>query len=127
LGATGAQIVPLVSVRGAPGLPAVNTIEVGADSRQSVLMLDPGLADYSHYRATVHRLAAGTEPVQVWQVDRLQPGYEEMLALAVSSELLEPGEYRVTIEGWREEWTPGHAFETVDTVAFRVVQSSASP
>jgi hypothetical protein len=108
-------------------MAAVNTIEVGDQGQQSVLMLDPGFANYSHYRATVHRLATGAEPVQVWQVDRLQPGYEEMLALAVSSELLEPGDYRVTIEGWRDEWPSDKPFETVDTVEFRVVQSSANP
>lgn len=123
--ATAAQIVPLVSVRSAPGTSSVNTIEIGADGRHSVLMLDPGFEDYSHYRATVRRVTPGADPVRVWQIDRLRPGYEEMLALAVSSDLLEPGEYRVTIEGWRDEWSSDHAFETVDTVPFRVVQTPA--
>lgn len=125
--ATTAQIVPLVSVRGTAGSQTVNTIQVGDGDRQFVLMIDPGFDNYSHYRATVNRLNSATAPVQVWQADGLQPGYEEMLALAISSNLLEPGEYRVVVEAWRDEWSSDHAFEPVDTLAFRVVRAAANP
>jgi hypothetical protein len=118
------QIVPLVSVRGAPGDPSVNTLRIGAGNEQMVLMLDPGFEQYSHYRASVFRLQAGSEPAQVMQVDGLQPGYEEMLALALSARALVPGDYQVTIEGWREEWPADHAFDRIDTVPLRVVAPS---
>jgi len=121
---TSTQIVPLVSVRGAPGNQSVNTLRIDERNEQTVLMLDPGFEQYAHYRATVYRLQAGAEPTQVVQVDGLQPGYEEMLALALSSRVLEPGDYQVTIEGWRDEWPAGHAFKRIDTVPLRVVRSS---
>jgi hypothetical protein len=121
---TSTQIVPLVSVRGAPGDRSVNTVRIGERNEQTVLMLDPGFDQYARYRATVYRLQAGAEPTQVIQVDDLRPGYEEMLALALSSRVLEPGDYQVTIEGWRDEWPADHAFERIDMVPLRVVSPS---
>lgn len=115
------QIVPLVTVRGAPGDQAVNTLRVAKGNEQTVLMLDPGFEPYTHYRATIYRLKAGKEPARVVQVDGLKPGYEEMLALSLSSRGWQPGDYEVAIEGWRGEWPAGHAFDLIDTVPLRVV------
>lgn len=118
------RIVPLVSVRGAAPDPSVNTLHAGAGDQQTVLMLDPGFEPYSRYRVTVHRLDAAAEPALVVQVGGLQPGYEEMLALALPPRMLEPGEYRVTIEGWRDEWPADHAFDRIDSVPLRVLPSA---
>jgi len=115
------QIVPLVTVRGAPGDQSVNTLRVAEGNEQAVLLLDPGFEQYTHYRATIYRLAAGKEPARVVQVDDRKPGYEEMLALSLSSRGWQPGDYEVAIEGWRGEWPAGHAFDLVDTVPLRVV------
>lgn len=115
-----AQIVPLVSVRSAAS-QTVNTVYVSDGQGQSVLMLDPGFEPFSHFRATISRLQGDEESEQVLQVDGLQPGYEEMLALALSGNVLESGDYEVVIEGWQDEWSPDHAFTEIDTVPFRVV------
>lgn len=118
------RIVPLVSVRGTAPDPSVNTLRAGAGDEQTVLMLDPGFEPYSRYRVTVQRMEAGAEPSRVLQVDGLQPGYEEMLALALAPRMLEPGEYRVTIEGWRDEWPADHAFDRIDSLPLRVLPSA---
>jgi hypothetical protein len=118
------RIVPLVSVRSAPGTPSANTIHVGAQNQQMVLMLDPGFEEYARYRVTIDRLQAGAEPARVMQVDGLQPGYEEMLALALSPGVLEPGDYRVEIEGWRDEWPADHAFDPIESLPLRVLPPS---
>jgi len=115
------QIVPLITVRGAPGDQAVNTLRVAEGNEQTVLMLDPGFEPYTHYRATIYRLDAANRPTRVVQVDGLTPGYEEMLALSLTSRGWKPGDYEVAIEGWRDEWPAGHAFDLVDTVPLRVV------
>lgn len=117
------QILPLVTVRGAPGAQSVNALKVADGNVQTVLMLDPGFEQYTHYRATIYRLEAGKEPTRVVQVDGLKPGYEEMLALSLSSRGWKPGDYEVAIEGWRDEWPAGHAFDLIDTVPLRVVSS----
>jgi len=117
------QIVPLVTVRGAPGDQAVNTLKIAQGNEQTVLMLDPGFEPYTRYRATIYRIEAGNEPARVVQVDGLTPGYEEMLALSLSSRGWKPGDYEVAIEGWRDEWPAGHAFDLVDTIPLRVVPS----
>lgn len=115
------QILPLVTVRGAPGDQAVNTLRLAEGNEQTVLMLDPGFEPYAHYRATIYRLEAGDGPTPVVRVDGLEPGYEDMLALSLSSRGWKPGDYEVAIEGWRDEWPAGHAFDLVDTVPLRVV------
>lgn len=84
-------------------------------------MLDPGFERFSHFRATINRLQGNEEAEQVLRVDGLKPGYEEMLALALSGNVLEPGDYEVVIEGWQDEWSQDHAFTEIDTVPFRVV------
>lgn len=121
---TSTQIVPLVSVRSAPGSQSVNTVQVGEGSGQTVLMLDPGFDPYTRYRVTVFRLQPGADAMQVAQVDGLKPGYEEMLALALSPDVLEAGNYQVTIEGRRDEWPDDRAFDRIDTLPLRVVSSS---
>ena len=114
------QIVPLISVRGAPGSQSVNTLRIGEGNEQAVLMLDPGFEQYAHYRATIYRLSPGKEPAQVVRVDKLQPGYEEMLALSLSFRGWKPGNYEVNIEGGRDEWPADRAFDLIDTVPLKV-------
>jgi len=115
------QIVPVISVRGIPGGDPINTLFLGAAEQQFVLMLDPGLDAYSSFRATVYRKEAAGEQSKVWQVDGMTPGYEDMLAFGLPGSVLAPGDFEIRLEGWRDEWLPGHAFDAVDSVTFRVL------
>lgn len=121
--ATGAQIVPLVTVRGTPGADPVNTIELGPDHGTFVLMLDPGFETYSYFRATLLPMGSVSAKDVVFQADRLTPGYEEMLALSVPASLLTPGDFEVRVEGWRQEWPPDHAFDSIGVMTLRVVSA----
>ena len=107
-----AEIVPLVTTRGT----SLNTITLDDPARHYVLMLDPGFEAFASHRATVYRLETGAQAQLVWQVDRLQPGYEDMLALSLPGAVLAPGRYEITIEGLPEG--TGQSYEQIGTVAF---------
>ena len=113
------EIIPLVSVRGVAG-SELNTLPLGDAPKQFVMMLDPGFEFYSHYRATVYRLDPAEESAMLWQVDKMLPGYEDMLALGVPSSVLSPGDYEIQLEGWQDEWTADHAFDQIDTKTFKI-------
>ena len=115
------EIVPLVSVRGMTGGEPVNTLQLAGDEKQFVLMLDPGFETYAHIRATVFQLKPGDEPVQLWQVDNMTPGFEDMLALSLPGSVLEPGDYQIRLEGWQDEWPVDHSFEPIRTVYFTCI------
>ena len=83
-------------------------------------MLDPGFEDYSHYRATVYRKERGGADTLLWQVDEMTPGYEDMLALSVPASLLEPGDFEISVEGWRENWPEARAYDRINTLSLRV-------
>lgn len=123
---TSTQILPVVSVRGTTRDPAVNVLWLGEAGQQFVLMVDPGFEAYSHYRATVSRADTAGKPTPTWQVDGLLPGYEDMLALAIPGSALSPGTYHLEIEGWRDEWPTGHAFEPVDRLTVKVRAAEAA-
>lgn len=122
-GAVPAQIVPLVSVRGLPGGEPVNTIRLDSDTHTYVLMLDPGFEPYTHYRTSVFEAGAGSTGDPILEANHLTPGYEDMLALSIPAVVLEPGEFDIHIEGWREEWPPEHAFAPVDVLTLRVLRA----
>ena len=63
-------------------------------------LVDPGFEPYSHFRASVIRLEDGSAQKTVFQLDKLQPDYEDMLALGVPASRLTPGDYEVRVEGW---------------------------
>jgi hypothetical protein len=116
------QITPLVSVRGAGSDPSINTIRLGDKQQNHVMMIDPGFGAYSHYRTTVYRQGSSGPAARIWQVDEMQPGYEDMLALSLPGLILEPGSFEVRVEGWRSEWPTGHDLELVDTVTFNCIE-----
>jgi len=115
------EILPLVSVRGAMSGEAVNTLRLGDAQQQFILMLDPGFESYASIRATVFRLDPKRAPVQVWQVDNMQPGYEDMLALSLPGSILESGDYEIRLEGWQDQWPAGHAFDPIRTIYFTCI------
>ncbi|MBT8047536.1 MAG: hypothetical protein HKN57_07295 [Xanthomonadales bacterium] len=115
------EIIPLVTVRSASD-SGLNTLVLGDSARQFVMMLDPGFESFSHYRATVYQLKRTGKPAMLWQVDEMLPGYEDMLALAVPSSFLEPGDYQIQLEGWQDEWPTDHGFEPIDTKSFKITK-----
>jgi hypothetical protein len=115
------EIVPLVSVRGTTSGEPINTLQLGDAAQQFVLMLDPGFEAYAHIRATVFRLDPTREPVQLWQVDNMRPGFEDMLALSLPGSVLESGDYEVRLEGWQDEWPVDHAFDPIRTIYFTCI------
>lgn len=118
--ATPVQIVALETVRGVASDEPFNVLNISEPGGRFVLMVDPGFEPYSHFRATITRIGNGDTKERVLQLDDLQPGYEEMLALSLSSSLLTPGDYEVRVEGWRSEWPQNQDFEPANRVTFRV-------
>lgn len=116
------EIIPLVSVRGAPDSAPINTLQLGDTAQQFVLMLDPGFEAYSHHRATVFRLDPAMEPVMVWQVNDMLPGYEDMLALSLPGSILSPGDFEIRLEGWRDEWPADHTYDPIKTIHFNSIK-----
>jgi hypothetical protein len=115
------EIIPMVSVRGITSGEPINTLHLDDTAQQFVLMLDPGYEDYTHLRATVFRLGSSGEPVQLWQLDHMLPGFDDMLALSLPSSILDPGDFEIHLEGWREEWPANHIFEPVRTIYFTCI------
>ena len=115
------EIVPLVSVRGSTNGDPVNTLHLGDTEKQFVLMLDPGYETYAHIRATVFQLDPTREPVPLWQVDNMLPGFEEMLALSLPGSVLESGDYEIRLEGWQDEWPADHAFDPIRIIYFTCI------
>jgi hypothetical protein len=115
------EIIPMVSVRSAPGSEPVNTLQLSDSAHQFVLMLDPGYEDYSRYRATIFRLDPASEAALVWQVNDMLPGYEDMLALSVPGSVLSQGDFEIHLEGWKDEWSDDHRFSPIETIHFKSI------
>lgn len=122
-GSVTTQIQPLVSTRNAPGSESVNKLQLEEIPQNFVLMVDPGFSSYSHYRTTVYLKQVDGSQSLIWQGDRMQPGYEDMLALILPGTILSEGDYVVQVEGWRDDWPANHAFDSIDTVTFQVVSN----
>jgi hypothetical protein len=113
---TGTQLVPIMATR---GTAAGSVIHVGDSADWIVLLVDPGFETYQRFRATVSRqTGAGAE--QIWQSENLQPGYEEMLAIGMPGQILEPGAYEIRLEGGRDDATVDPVFVEISRLPFRV-------
>ena len=114
------QIAALHTVRSVNGDEPFNILEQGNPGSWQVLMVDPGYEVYTHFRATLSRLENGRPAQAILELDNMQPGYEDQLALGLPSDLLSPGDYEVQVDGWRSEWPADHDYEPVNRVTFRV-------
>jgi hypothetical protein len=114
--ATATRLLPLVAVRGGE---RSNVIASGRDAEWTVLLLDPGFADYDSYRATLVRGGAA-ERVPVHRLDDLMPTYEGLLAFGVPGGLLEEGEYEIILEGKKREWPVDHALDELGRLPLTV-------
>lgn len=114
-----AVVQALYNVRSASPDEPVNIV-TPTPGGQVVLLVDPGFEPYDDYRGTLMRLgdSAAAEPVH--QVEGLVPGYEEMLALALPSRLLTPGNYEIRIEGHLPGAAVSEGYEPVTRVSFLV-------
>lgn len=114
------RIIPVLATRGAPSDEPVTRFSP-EEGEEIVLLVDPGPNDYSHYRTTVYRQDAGEGEDPVWQSDRVLPGYQDMLALAIPGSVLEIGDYRIRVDGWRDERPAEQEYEYVTELQFRIV------
>ena len=115
-GADSTRLVPLVTARGST---TPNIIPAGSDGEWLVLLVDPGLTEYSTYRATVV-LETETGSKEISKLENLKLGYEEMVAVGIPGHLLGPGDYAVQVAGRMDEW-PADRFEEVTRVPIRAV------
>lgn len=92
------RVVPLMAVRSAGGNNGGPTIST-TPGEQLIFLMDAGPEPYPAFRATVSRRDAGNDAEPVWQSDGLTPGYQGLIALAIPSARLPPGDYVVTLQG----------------------------
>jgi len=115
-GAPSTRLEPLITVRGT----SVNTITAPSQNEQIVLLVDPGFGDYDTYRVRVSRV---TPAETVLELDQLQSGYEDYLAVAIPADLLSPGDFEVVVEGMRTDGGDT-VFEESNRVALTVVAAA---
>ena len=114
----GTQVIPVLSVRSAAsGQPAMQ-ISISQPNNWIVLLVDPGFESYVRYQASVARVDRA-DPQIVWQLDDLQPGYEDMLAVGLPGTLLEPGDYEIRLSGQAQA---SDGFVDISRLGFTVIQ-----
>ncbi len=110
------RLLPLVSVRGAGD---ANVIGAPAADEWTVLLLDPGFADYDHYRAVLVRID-GTAEQEILSLDGITPTYEQQLAIGLPGRMLAPGRYTIRLTGGRRDWPAGRALEELSRTPLTV-------
>lgn len=106
----------LAAVRGAeaPDREPVNRIPLSPSTRSVILAAQLAAIEYPAYRAAL-TTASGRE---VWQAAGLHPDSRDTLVLLLPATMLQPGDYRLTIEGTKDS---GPSF-AVAAYPFRVVR-----
>jgi hypothetical protein len=111
----GTQVIPVLSVRSATsGRPAMQ-ISISQPNNWIVLLVDPG---FESYVASVARVDRADSQI-VWQLDDLQPGYEDMLAVGLPGTVLEPGDYEIRLSGQAQA---SDGFVDISRLSFTVTQ-----
>lgn len=85
----------VVSLGVVRGMSDAGEVELGPDPEWIVLSLELPAADHATYRATLFDSAGR----KVWQGNGLLPTASDTLNVLVYSDLLKPGEYRLSLEG----------------------------
>lgn len=96
------------------GREPVSQIPLSSGTGSVILTAELATVDYPAYRAVL-RTADGRE---IWQAGSLHPDSRDTLVLLLPASMLEPGTYRLTIEGARKD---GKVFP-VAAYPFRVVR-----
>jgi len=97
------------------GREPVNQIPLSVTASSVILTFELATIDFPAYRASLHA-ADGKE---IWQARGLHPDSRDTLVLLLPANMLQPGLYRLTIEGARE----GGKGAAVAACPFRVVRS----
>jgi hypothetical protein len=96
------------------GREPVNQIPLSSTTGQVILTAELATVDFPAYRASLHT-AGGRE---VWQAQDLHPDSRDTLVLLLPASMLQPGVYRLTIEGAQK----GGGWFAVGGYPFRVVR-----
>jgi hypothetical protein len=96
------------------GREPVNQIPLAATAGSVILTFELATIDYPAYRASLHA-ADGKE---IWQARGLHPDSRDTLVLLLPASMLQPGLYRLTIEGAKD----GGKGAAVAACPFRVVR-----
>jgi hypothetical protein len=115
----GTQVIPVLSVRGSSSGQPTNLVRVSQPDDWIVLLVDPGMQSYASYRASVARVDGGDSET-IWQLDDLQPGYEDMLAVGLPGTMLQPGDYEIRLSGQAQATADG--FAEISRLSFTVPQ-----
>lgn len=99
------------------GREPVNQFPLSSTTGSVILTAELATIDFPAYRASLHA-ANGQE---IWQAEGLRPDSRDMLVLLLPASLLQPGVYRLTIEGAGN----GGQWFTVAAYPFRVVRRSS--
>ena len=107
----------LAAVRSGEGIDRepVNQIPLAATARSVVLTFELATIDYSSYRASLQ----DRDGKEIWQTGGLHPDSRDTLALLLPASMLQPGVYRLTIEGVQD----GGKESAVAACPFRVVRT----
>jgi hypothetical protein len=108
-----AQVLPLVSVRGA-GQP--NVITAPAADEWTVLLVDTGFADYEQFNAALRRADDGEE---ILRLDGIV-ARDGTVAFGMPGSVLEAGRYEVVLEGDRFDATVGRAVDELSRTPLTV-------
>jgi hypothetical protein len=96
------------------GREPVNQIPLAPDAGSVILTFELATVDYSAYRASLHA-ADGRE---IWQAGGLHPDSRDTLVLLLPAKMLQPGVYRLTLDGVQS----GGKGSTVAACPLRVVR-----
>jgi hypothetical protein len=95
----------------------VNQVPLSAGTRSVILGFELATVDHPAYRASLHD-AKGRE---IWQARGLHPDSRDTLVMLLPASMLQPGVYRLTIEGAQGGGTGGRG-AAVAACPFRVVR-----
>jgi len=110
-------IFMLAAVRGGEeaGREPVNQIPPSPTAGPVILTLELATIDYPSYRASLQ----ARDGKEIWQAGGLRPDSRDALVILLPSDMLHPGDYRLTIEG-TQGGTKGYA---VAAYPFRVTNA----
>ena len=96
------------------GREPVNQIPLSPTAGSVILTAELATVDYPAYRASLHT----TGGQEIWQADGLHPDSRDTLVLLLPASMLQPGVYRLTVEGAKS----GGRWLAVATYPFRVAR-----
>jgi len=109
------RLLELVAVRSDDAM----TIASPAPGERTVLLAYPGFGPYDRFDAVLTRGRDAAGGI-VWQARGLGADFEGMIAVDVSGDLLDPGDYSLTLRGRAADWPADRASQPAGTYRFRI-------